>query len=136
MPLQNVVTFGSVVCTIPVHTSVDAINYFAISTPDSGSTQVLDRWRYLGHDGVNLKKMGLGGRSGTIVGWIEADNVGNLNTAEALLKTKVSDCIPETFTFGDGVTINAALTGFSFPRLWTNNTRVCRDFVLSWEEVL
>lgn len=136
MPLQNVVSFGSIACTIPVQDSVEPINYFALSTPDSGHTQVLDRWRYLGHDGVNFKKMGLGGRSGSIVGWIEADTIGNLNTAETQLKTKVIDCIPETFTFEDGVSINAILTGYGFPRLWRHGTRKCRDFILTWEEVL
>ena len=80
--------------------------------------------------------MGLGGRSGTIVGWIEADSLGSLNTAEAELKTKVQACIPETFTFATGIEVNAMLTGYAFPRLWSNGTRLCRDFILTWEEVL
>lgn len=138
MPLQSVVSFGSIDCTIPVSGSTDAYNYFALSTPDSGSSQVYDRWRYLGHDGVQLKRMGMGGRAGTIIGWIDADSVGNLNTAELAIIQKVTDAIPETFTFagGGGPTVNAVLTSYSFPRLWQHDGRICRDFVLSWEEAV
>jgi len=110
--------------------------YFALSTSDSGRSQVYDRWRYLGQDGVNLKKMGLGGRVGSVVGWVDASSSALMSGARDVLTALVTDAVPKDITFADGPVVHGVVTAVSFPRIWGHNGRFCQDFILTWEELL
>lgn len=134
MATPTIVTFSTITMTGPF-TSTDNSNYFAISTPESGLAQVLERWRYIGQNGAALKWMGLGPRSGQILGWIDASAAANQKTAEEALTTLVTNKTVATITFLTGPEVtHGVFVGVSFPRRWGHGARFCTDFVVNWEK--
>lgn len=134
--MATVAQFGeSILFVTPIVNTSDYL-FFALATSDSGATQIFDRWHYIGQDGVNMKPMGLGARTGAIVGWIDASSSANLSAGQAELANLVQTALPDTITFAGGMSVYAVATNVTFPRLWGNKTRICADFILTWEEVL
>jgi len=114
--------------------NAEPINYFGISNSFDPPEQVLQRWGYVGQYGQQIKKLGTSGQSGSTTGFIDAQDLANLDTGVHLLMTAVKNSTPSLITLGGSTSIgDGILTKVIFTRQWGHSTRVCQDFILTWE---
>jgi len=131
----TVVTFGGITMTGPF-SATDNYVYFALTITDSGITEVVERWRYIGHNGSNLKLMGTGPRFGQIIGWIDAASAAHQKTAEEALTALVTAKTIGSITFITGPEVtNGMFNGVTFPSRWGHDSRFCTDFIIAWEKL-
>jgi len=134
MPTPTVATYGGITFVGPF-TSANATDYFATSFTDSGATQVLDRWRYVAQHGQRIKRMGLGMRTGAIVGWVDASTAANLQTGKTALDALVASCSPGNLVLAGNTVSDVVITAVTYEATWSHDTRFAVNFMITWERV-
>jgi len=130
---MDIFSCDTVTLVHPVN-NTEPINYFGLSNVFNAPEQVTQKWGYTGQFGEQIKKLGTGGQSGSVSGFIDAQDLPNLDTGVHLLMAAVRDSVPSLATIGGSTSIgDTILTKVVFTRQWGHGSRSCMDFNLSWE---
>ena len=122
---------------ITPYNGTDPLYYFGMEVTYAPPEQNLQRWGWIGQHGMSLKKLGTGGKSGQVSGFLDADSSANLMTGTADLELRAHDSTPDTATFSGESIGSCIITKVEWLKFWnyTNNgaERWCSSFILSWE---
>lgn len=134
--MATVFEHGALVLVTPVN-NAEALNYFGMEVSYSPSEQNLQRWGWIGQHGMNLKKLGTGGKFGQVAGFLDAASSAELLTGTAYLELKAKDSTPETATFSGESVASCLITKVEWAKFWNYMAggveRSCASFILYWE---
>jgi len=134
--MATVFEHGGLILLTPEN-NAEALNYFGMEVSYNPPEQNLQRWGWIAQHGASMKKLGTGGRSGQVSGFLDADSSANLMTGTAALELKAKDSAPETATFSGESIGSCQITKVEWVKFWNHTAggveRVCASFVLYWE---
>jgi hypothetical protein len=134
--MANVFEHGALVLVTPFN-GADPLYYFGMEVAYNPPEQNLQRWGWIGQHGMNLKRLGTGGRSGLVNGFLDAESSAQLMTGTAYLEQKAKDATPETAVWSGQSIGNCLITRVEWLKTWNymqgDVERSCASFSLHWE---
>ena len=103
--MATVFTRGTLALVTPFN-GADDIYWFGLCCNYGLPEQGTDQWKYLGQNGLGMKLLGLGGSSGTVIGFIDAKTDVLLKGGIATLRATVDDKTPTDAILSDGTTVH------------------------------
>lgn len=134
--MATVFEHGGLILVTPVNGS-DPLYNFGLEVSYNPPEQMVQRWGWIAQHGMNIKKLGTGGKSGVVNGFLDAESLPQLATGTSYLEQKVKDSPPETALFASETIASCLLTRIEWVRFWSYTwggvERYCASFILYWE---
>jgi len=134
--MATVFSHGELILVTPVN-NAEPLNYFGMEVAYDPPQQNLQRWGWIAQHGMNLKRLGTGGKSGQVNGFLDAGSSALLMEGTSYMELKAKDSAPQTATFLGESVENCLITRVEWTKYWCymngDSERCCASYVLYWE---